>query len=105
MKTMITYEQARQLAIAQIKSHEELIRKEHPDDSLVLEHSSEFDNGWLFFFNSKLFLETHNVVYRFMGLGPVIIGKKRGEVYQSGSGGNEGYWIDKFNEHVKNNYP
>lgn len=95
---MITYEQARQLAQEHIKSQEAIIKKEFPSNSLVIEHSSEFENGWIFYFNSRLFLETHNNIYRAIGLGPVIVGKKRGEVYQAGSTGNEDHWINKFNE-------
>ena len=75
---MITYEQARQLAIVHLKSYDEIIKKAHPNDNFVIEHSCEFDNGWIFYFNSKLYLETKNVNYRPLGLGPVIIGKEGG---------------------------
>ena len=80
---MITYEEAKQLALAHIKSYDKIIKREYPDDNFVLEHSSEFDNGWIFYFNSKLYLETQNIIYRSLGLGPVIVGKK-GDVYQTG---------------------
>ncbi len=98
---MITFEQARQLAIDHIKSYQDHRKKEFPTDSLEIEHSVEFDGGWLFFFNSRLFLETRNIIYRSMGLGPVIIGKENGEIYQAGSGGNEEYWINKFKEYLQ----
>jgi len=102
-KSMITYEQARQLAIVHLKSYDEIIKKAHPNDNFVIEHSCKFDNGWIFYFTSKLYLETHNTIYRFLGLGPVIVGKE-GEVFQTGSGGNEEYWIAQFNEQFTNSY-
>lgn len=98
---MIDFEQAKQLAIEHIKSYQEYRKKEFPTDNLEIEHFVEFDKGWLFFFNSRLFLETRNVVYRSMGLGPVIVGKENGEIYQAGSSGNEEYWINKFNEYLQ----
>ncbi len=98
---MITYEQARLTALTHIKPYETQRKREFPEDSLVIEHSSEFENGWFFYFNSRLFLETRQVAYRSLGLGPVLIGKKSGEVFQAGSGGNEDYWIAKFNEEYR----
>lgn len=98
---MITFEHARQLAIEHIKLYQDDIKNEFPDDSLVVEHTSEFDKGWFFFFNSKLFLETRNIIYRSMGLGPVIVGKENGEIYQAGSGGNEELWIEEFKEYLE----
>jgi hypothetical protein len=101
VKSMITYEQAKQLARAHIKSYDEIIKKAHPNVNFVIVHSNEFDNGWIFYFSSKLYLETRNMIYRFLGLGPVSVGKE-GDVFQTGSGGNEESWIALFNEQVTN---
>lgn len=102
---MITFEQAKQLAIEYIQPLEKKRKKEYSSDSLELERSVEFDKGWFFFFTSKLFLETHNITDRPIGLGPVIIGKESGDIYPAGSGGTEEYWIDKFNEYLQNQKP
>jgi immunity protein 35 of polymorphic toxin system len=98
---MTTLEEAKQLAHEHIKPYQDSIREEFPNDTLELEHTTEFDEGWLFFFSSKLFLETRNIIYRSMGLGPVIVGKENGEIYQAGSGGNEELWIEEFKEFLQ----
>ena len=104
VKIMVSYEQAKQLAIEYINSHDKFTLNEFPGNGLVLEHSSEFDKGWIFYFNSKLFLETHNVKHRLLGLGTIIVGKESGEIYEVDSGGNEELIIRRFNELLINRH-
>ncbi len=97
---MITFEQARQLALEHVKPSAEYIRKTLPDDDLVIEHSIEFHDCWLFYMNSKIYLETHNIFHRLLGSGPVIVGKENGDVYQGGSGGTVEMWLSEFREFI-----
>jgi hypothetical protein len=67
MTKMITFEQVKQLALEYIKPSAEYIRKTVPEDDLVIEHLVEFDDCWLFYINSKLYLETRDIRYRLLG--------------------------------------
>jgi hypothetical protein len=98
---MITYNQACILAKDHIKPQEESLRKIEPDDGLVLGKSVEFDEGWLFYFTSRKYLETRDILYRPIGAGPVIVGRENGEVYQGGSGYTEEEWINQFRDHIR----
>jgi hypothetical protein len=68
---------------------------------LVLSESVEFDQGWVFYFVSRKFLETRDNLDRLIGRGPVIVGKERGDVYQGGSGYTEEEWINQFKDYVQ----
>ena len=98
---MITFEQANQLALEYIKPSAEYIKKTLPDDDIVVEHSIEFPDCWLFFLNSKRYLETHNIFHRLLGGGPVIVGKENGDVYQGVASGTVDMWLSEFREFVQ----
>ena len=98
---MITYEQACQFALEHIKPSAEYIKKTLPNDELVIEHSVEFHDCWLFYINSKRYLETGNIFHRLLGGGPLIVGKENGDVYQGGSVGTVETWLNEFREYVR----
>ena len=102
---MITFEQAQQLALEYIKPSAEYIKKTLPDDEIVIEHSVEFPDCWLFFMNSKRYLETKNIFHRLLGGGPVIVGKENGDIYQGGSSSTVEMWLNEFREFVRNQNP
>ena len=89
---MITYDQSLNIAKDHIKSREIALKETEPDDSLVLAHYVEFEEGWIFYFVTSKFLETRDNRYRLIGRGPVIVGKENGIVYQGGSGYTEEEW-------------
>ncbi len=93
---MIDFEQAQKLAQKAV----ERMQRDFKDYKLVIVESVEFDEGWLFFFTTQKCLETKNLMYAPLGLGPVIIGKGNGDVYQAGSGGNNEIWIREFKEYL-----
>lgn len=98
---MITYDQACIIAKDCIKPQEESLRETEPDDRLVLGKFVEFDEGWLFYFTSRKYLETRDLQYRLIGAGPVIVGRADGDVYQGGSGYTEEEWINQFKDYVE----
>ena len=55
---MITYDQALIIAKDYIKPQEVSLRETEPDDKLVLGKSVKFDEGWLFYFTSRIYLKT-----------------------------------------------
>ena len=98
---MITYDQAWIIAKDYIKPQDDSLRQTEPGDELVLGKSVEFDEGWLFYFASRKYLETRDLQYRTIGAGPVIVGRENGDVYQGGSGYTEEEWIDQFRDFVR----
>ena len=70
---MITFDQAWIIAKDYIKHQEESLKKTEPDDELVLAEFVEFDEGWVFYFTSRKYLETRDLQYRLIGAGPVIV--------------------------------
>lgn len=78
---MITIGQALQLVA------ERLQQMDSPDDPSVIIETNTIEKpfGWVFFYNSKKFVETGVFRYRFAGNGPVIVNKKTGAVEFYGS--------------------
>ena len=99
----ITYDQALNIAKDYIKSREISLQKIEPDNNLILGNVVEFDEGWMFHFVSKKYLETKDIQHRLIGSGPVIVGKENGDVYQGGSGYTEDEWIEQFKELIHSN--
>src|SRR5262245_17983392 len=98
---MITYDQAWIIAKNYTKPQEESLRETEPDDRLMLGKFVEFDEGWLFYFASRKYLETRDLQYRLIGAGPVIVGRENGDVYQGGSGYTEEEWINQFRSYIQ----
>jgi Immunity protein 35 len=59
-----------------------------PDDSFVIieNRTTERSFGWIFFCNSRKFLETGLPRYRLAGNGPIIVNKIDGTVRLCGAG-------------------
>ncbi len=57
------------------------------DDELVIAHEGtiEKDYGWVFFYNSKKFLETGEFSYALAGNGPIIFDKRDGSIHSFGT--------------------
>lgn len=98
---MINIEQAKIIAYEHIKPRQEYFKKISSGDNLVLEQTIEFEEGWMFFFNSEKYLQTRDLTYRPIGGGPLVVGKEKGTVYQAGSGGTVTEWINEFREYLK----
>ena len=54
------------------------------DDEVVLqeEHTEEHSFGWVFFFNSRRYVETRDLSYALAGNGPLIVDRRDGSIYQ-----------------------
>ena len=48
---------------------------------IIDEDIIETDNGWIFFYDSKEFLETNDFSYAIAGNGPLAVSKKNGALY------------------------
>ncbi|MFB6455594.1 YrhB domain-containing protein [Chitinophaga sp. Hz27] len=61
----------------------------------------EFEYGWVFFYQSKKFVETRNPMYGLGGNGPIIINKFDGSVRKLRSARNSAYYIDQYIKEIK----
>ena len=54
------------------------------DDEVVLreEHTEEHPFGWVFFFNSRRYVETRDLSYALGGNGPLIVDRRDGSIHQ-----------------------
>jgi hypothetical protein len=59
----------------------------YPGDMLVINEEKTIDTefGWIFFYNSKKFLETKNPIYRVAGNGPIFVNRETASVKFYGS--------------------
>lgn len=53
--------------------------------SLLSDQTIEFEGGWVFFYNSKKFLETGAIRDTLAGNAPIIVGKAEGSIQVTGT--------------------
>jgi hypothetical protein len=73
---VITFEEAKQIALNHI----------HPDCALVEDEISEKPYGWYFFYQSRAYLQSGNILDRLIGGGGFIVDRDDGYVFEFGSG-------------------
>lgn len=57
-----------------------------PDDEVVLSgEPTETEFGWVFFYNSKHYVETGDVSYALTGNAPIVVMKATGEIRGTGT--------------------
>jgi hypothetical protein len=94
---MLDYHQARELALAEIN-------QPHPYalerlEMVILDHATiEEDFGWVFFYNSKKFLDTGELRYALGGNGPVIVNRYTGEIRRYGAADLPEVYIAQYRE-------
>jgi hypothetical protein len=79
---MLTKEQARELALKEILRHWDI---EDDEPLIVDEETLEEDFGWVFFYQSRVFLETQIFSYCLAGNGPIIVNRRDGSVQVNGT--------------------
>ncbi len=52
---------------------------------IIEEDSMEINSAWIFFYNSREYIETKNIIFHLAGNGPIFVNKKTGEVDFYGS--------------------
>jgi hypothetical protein len=74
--------------------------KSTDDDSHIVNDAWTLEKpfGWIFFYNSKKFLETGEFRYRLAGNGPVIVNKFDGSIQFLGSSPSELLLLEKYEE-------
>ena len=69
---------------------------ERTTHQLVIARVDEYDIGWVFFYNSKEYVETGNFLYALAGNGPLIVDRVDGKLYATGSGQPVEFFIEEF---------
>ena len=66
-------------------------------DLVVLEHLAlEFELGWVFFFQSRSFVESGDPVDMLAGNAPYIVNRHTGELRVTGTAQPIAYYIDRY---------
>jgi hypothetical protein len=70
-----------------IQIAEEYVKNESTQYNLVLlyEHTMEFESGWVFFYQTKEYVETGDITKMVGGNAPVIINKIDGSLHITGT--------------------
>lgn len=69
------------------------------DDDLIIidDLTIEKDYGWIFFYNSKRYLETEDISYLIAGNSPILVEKEHGSIYELGTA----FPVDEYLEHYE----
>jgi hypothetical protein len=91
---VITREQAKIIA------QEELNRSSAGEDLLIIDEYIEFDEGWVFAYQTKEYVETGNEDLVLYGNGPIIVAKENGKVFRGGTAYDIEHYIEEFKQYL-----
>jgi hypothetical protein len=113
---MLSYEAARELALAYIQKFNEsqidfhplylgYLQRNDPDyqqqkNVIVLTNIHEESFGWIFFYNSKQFIDTGDFSYAIAGNAPIIINRMTGELSVTGTAHSIEYYIEEYQRRI-----
>ncbi len=63
---------------------------------LLLDETIEFEYGWTFFYNSKEYIETGNIMMALGGNGAIIVNRYDGSLLQTGSAHPTEIYIEDY---------
>ena len=92
---MLTFEKARQLVAEQICQQPDWLP---PADKLIIVDSATIERtwGWIFFYTSKLWVETENIHYALAGNSPVLVERKSGRLIPTGTAHPIEHYISNY---------
>jgi len=76
-----------------VESH---VRENYPGCSIIEDYSEEFASGFVFYFQSKKFLESSGFGDMYVGQGPIIVCKETGGVFETGAAYSAEHYVDAF---------
>ena len=95
---MITKEEARNLVDAEILKD---WRVENDVPIIIDEITIERDFGWVFFYDSRRYLETKEFGYMLVGNAPIIVNKFDATLHYTGTAYNIDYYIAEYERKMK----
>jgi immunity protein 35 of polymorphic toxin system len=87
----------RDAAAAIVGAYLSHLRVEDGDDLVLLEKETlERPFGWVFFYNSKRFVDTHDDRYALIGNGPLIVDRLDGSVHLTGTACPLEFFLERY---------
>ena len=75
--------------------------KDRPAHHLTVKEVEEYDFGWVYFYNSKEFVETGNFDSSLVGNAPVIVDRHDGKLYGTGTSRPIEHYLREFREGIR----
>ena len=89
---MLTKDQCRELALKHLG-----IQNERESKTRILDKETlEFAFGWVFYWQSKKFLETGDIMFMYVGNAPVLVDKLKGTAQYTGTFAPTEHFIDMY---------
>ena len=66
------------------------------DVDLLEEETMHLDFGWVFFYQSREYLQSGNLSYALAGNAPIIIDRQTGQISETGTAYSVDYYIEKY---------
>ena len=97
---MIDYQEALVIMDRYLKALEKdtLVIRNQPEIELILIESSTLEKpfGWIFFYNSRQFVEEGNLSYALAGNAPVIVDRLTGKLTETGTARSVEYYAELY---------
>ncbi|MBI3220547.1 MAG: hypothetical protein HYZ44_13620 [Bacteroidetes bacterium] len=93
---MITLQEAIKLVDSELKKQEESI--DGIPLQIIQSETIEEDFGWVFFYNSKEYLEKGNLSYALAGNCPLIFDRQTGLIHVTGTSDSVEFYINQYRE-------
>jgi immunity protein 35 of polymorphic toxin system len=78
-----------------------ILKKAIGEDLIIIENATiEKDCYWVFFYNTRSYLESENLSFALAGNSPFIIDKIHGDIYETGTAYEIEFYLNEF-EKVK----
>ena len=91
---MIDYNQAKEIVDKRLSK----LPIDEVELQIIEEDTVEYEFGWVFFYNSKEYLDTGNTIYALAGNAPLIVDKQDGSVHQTGTAHPIDHYIKQYKE-------
>ena len=75
--------------------------KDRPSQALVITRTVEEDFGWVYFYNSREFVESEDFLHSLAGNAPFIVCRTDGRLYSTGTACPIEHYIEEFRSGVR----
>lgn len=93
---MIERQQAKQIASEWLRAHPAEGTDGALDYRILDDQTLEIDFGWIFFYQSKRFLETRDLGHAIAGNAPVIVDRRDGSVHSTGTAYPVEHYVQEY---------
>jgi len=95
---MIAEKEAREMVMGEILRNWTI---ENDEPVILDELTIEKDFGWIFFYNSRKFIETEEFSYTILGNAPIIINKFDGSLHYTGTAYEVEHYITEYESNLQ----